>query len=232
MREGGGRLAVLLWGAALALAPPPPSAGQEGVEIGFRGEIRPRWEVTPERASVRVRRGEIFDAGIKVGNKSDREVMAMVLTEIAPPAAANYLVHLGCGPTFTLILKPGEATRVPNSYFVAEGTPGDTRAIEVAYTVYSFEALGRDPLEVGREIYAMRCVTCHGVLGRGDGPIARLLHGGVADLAPALRAKGDSELLDAVAAGVGPMPAFAPALGASERRAVLLYIRNLGGRAR
>lgn len=195
--------------------------------IEFRGEVQAQWEVVPLKRSITVSRGEIFEAQVRVSNKSDRPVLAMVLTEVGPRGAAGALVHLGCGPTFTLILGPGEAVAVPASYFVAEGAPGEVGTFDMAWAVYSFEALRPDPLQVGRRIYAARCVSCHGALGRGDGPIGRLLEGGVQDLAPALRDKGDPVLLDVVSGGLGPMPAFAPALAASERRAVLLYLRHL-----
>lgn len=233
MKRGGGRLTVLTCAALLALVPSPLSGGQEAVEIDFRGEVRPQWEVMPEPGSIRVSRGEVFYVDVKVMNKSDRQVLAMLLTEIGPPAATKYLVHLGCGPTFTLILRPGEAATVPVSYFVTEGTPRETEGFRVLYAVYSFEALRPDPLRVGREIYAMRCVTCHGALGRGDGPIGRLLTPPVGDLTPALRSKEDREIASAIRAGVGPMPAFSPALSDSEQRALLLYLRNLtaGGKA-
>lgn len=227
MMGGGGRSCVWAWVALLVLAPSPLSAGQEAVEIGFRGEIQPQWEVMPERSSVGGSRGEIVDAAIKVRNKSDREVVMRVLAEAGPPAAAEHLVHLGCGPTLTVILRPGETATVPVSYLVLRGMPEATRGLEVRYAVYSFEPLLPDPLRVGREIYALRCASCHGVTGRGDGPVGRLLAPPVGDLTPALLATADREILATLAAGVGPMPAFSPALGESEQRAVLRYLRSL-----
>lgn len=229
MTAAGWRAWVLLCGVLLALAAPPLVAGQAAVTIEFRGEVHAKWEAIPQRRSVTVPRGEIFEAVVRVRNKSDHEAVVMVLTEVRPQATAGSLVHLGCGPTFTLILKPGEAVAVPASYFVAEGAPEEVGTFDMTYAVYSFEALSPDPLQVGRRIYAARCVSCHGALGRGDGPIARFLQGGVQDLVPALREKGDAALLDAVSGGMGPMPAFAPALAASERRAVLLHLRSLDG---
>lgn len=223
-----GRAGALLCGVFLALAAPPLVAGQAPATIEFRGEIQAEWEVVPHRRSITVSRGEIFEVDVRVRNKSEREILARVLTEIRPPGAAGALVHLGCGPTFSLILKPGEAAAVPASYFVAEDAPAKVGTFHMSYTVYSFEALSPDPRQVGGQIYASRCATCHGRLGRGDGPIARFLDGGVGDLTPALRRKGDRPLLDAIASGVGPMPAFAAVLTAIERQALLVHLRDLG----
>lgn len=227
-------MSVALWrraaacGALLALAAPPLAAGPAPVTVRFHGEAKPQWEIVSEKRSVTVSRGAVFETRVRVRNGSAREVVAMVVKEIRPEHAAGSLIHLGCGPTFTLVLKPGETAAVPVSYFVAEDAPADVGAFEIAYAVYSFEPYSPDPLDVGRRIYAERCVSCHGFEARGDGPTGRLLAGGVGDLTPALRQKEDRLLLEAIASGVGPMPAFAPALSVAEQGALVHYLRILG----
>jgi mono/diheme cytochrome c family protein len=220
------------WAAAcgfvFALAAPPLAAGQPPVTVRFQGEVKAEWEVEPRARSVTVARGEIFETQVRVINRSAREVVAMVVKEVRPQEAAGALIHLGCGPTFTLVLKPGEAAAVPVSYFVADDAPREVDTFDIAYAVYSFAPHSPDPLHVGRRIYAERCANCHGVLGRGDGPTGRLLAGGVGDLTPALRQKDDRLLIQAIADGMGPMPAFAPALNDAEQQALVVYLRDLG----
>lgn len=225
----GGAARLVACGAALALctaasAAPPP------VTVRFVGEAQAQWEIVPGRPSVRVSRGEVFEAQVRVRNRSSQEVVAMVVKEIQPPRAVNALIHLGCGTTFTVILKPGEAANVPASYLVADDAPGELATLELAYKVYSFEPYRADPLAHGGRLYAERCASCHGLAGRGDGPTGRLLAGGVSDLRPALRGREDEALADAIASGVGPMPAFSPALGRTEQRALVLYLRELARR--
>lgn len=215
---------ALLCGVVLALAASPLVAEPARAVIELRGEVQPQWELVPSRRSITVTRGEIFEAEVRIRNKSKREVLAGVLTETSPDGA---LVHLGCGPDFSLILKPGETAMIPATYYVAEDPSEKAKTFHLRYTVYSFEALGPDPLQVGRQIYASRCVSCHGRQGRGDGPIARFLDGGLGDLTPAVRRKGDGLLLDAIASGVGAMPSFASALTDTERQALLLHLRDL-----
>lgn len=215
---------ALLFGVFFALAASPLLAGPAPATIEFRGEVQAEWELVPARRSISVTRGEIFEAEVRIRNKSGREVLAGVLTEASPGGS---LVHLGCGPDFTLVLKPGEVAVIPATYFLPENVPEKAKTFHLRYTVYSFEALSPDPRQVGRQIYASRCVSCHGSRGLGDGPIARFLEGGVGDLRPALRRKGDGLLLDAIASGVGPMPAFASALTDPERQALLLHLRDL-----
>lgn len=198
--------------------------------VRFEGEVRAQWTVEPRIRSVSVARGTIFETQVRVHNRTAQEVVAMVVKEIRPQHAANAVIHLGCGPTFTLVLKPGEAAAVPVSYFVAEDVAQQVGAFAIAYAVYSFESNSADPVRIGQRIYGERCVSCHGLEARGDGPTGRLLAGGVSDLTPALREKGDGTLLAAIANGTGPMPAFAPALSDAEQQALILYLRDLGRR--
>lgn len=213
---------VLLASTALARAD-----DRDAVVIGFRGEAGPGWEVVPQSDVVRIDRGQVFDRDVTIRNTSDREVLATIVSEIQPPAATQVLIHLGCGPDLTLVLGPGEVVSVPASWVVAEGPRVEVTAIEVVYAVRSFESLASLRLRAGSEIYAARCASCHGPRGRGDGPHARLLGGAPTDLGPALRDKSDRALLDTVRAGVGVMPAFAPALDDTERHSVLLFLRSL-----
>lgn len=221
------RLAVLTASLAGALVGILPAAAAPPVTVHFRGEAGAAWAVEPRSASVKVMRGEIFQTAVRVHNRSADEVVAMVVKEIHPAPAAGAVVHLGCGPTFTLVLRPGEATSVQASYFVAEDTALQVGTFEIAYLVYSFERHSPDPLQLGRRTYAERCVSCHGFEGRGDGPTARLLKGGVSDLGAAIRAKADDALRESIAQGTGPMPAFAPALSDAEQRALVVYLRDL-----
>lgn len=215
---------ALLCGVFLALAASPLRAEPARATIEFRGEVRAEWELVPKRPSITVTRGEIFEAEVRIRNKSGREVLAGILTEAGPDGS---LVHLGCGPDFSLILQPGEEAVIPATFYVPENASEKSGALHLTYSVYSFEALSPDPRQVGRQIYASRCVSCHGSRGLGDGPIARFLAGGVGDLTPALRRKGDGLLLDAIASGMGPMPSFASALTDAERLALLLHLRDL-----
>lgn len=215
---------ALLCGVLLALAATPVVAGPAKATIEFRGEVQAQWELVPSRKSIAVSRGEIFEAEVTIRNKSGREMLARILTEVSPDGS---LVHLGCGPEFSLVLKPGEAAAIPATYYLAEDASETARTFQLRYSVYAFEALGPDPRQVGRQIYASRCVSCHGRQGRGDGPVARFLKGGVGDLTPALKGKGDGLLHDAIAAGVGAMPSFASALTDMERQALVVHLRDL-----
>ena len=82
----------------------------------------------------------------------------------------------------------------------------------------------------GRELYAARCTSCHGDLGRGDGPAAAGLNPPPADLAaPALRGSSPLEFYRKINVGVAgtAMPAFSAQVGSDDRWALALYASGL-----
>ena len=93
-----------------------------------------------------------------------------------------------------------------------------------------------DPLLVaGRDIYLARCMSCHGVAGKGDGPIARSLPGPAPrDLTVAHWKHGDraSDVLGVVAQGVKDtaMAGWGSTLGPDGTRAVSAYVFHLARR--
>ncbi|MCK6506211.1 cytochrome c [Myxococcota bacterium] len=78
----------------------------------------------------------------------------------------------------------------------------------------------------GRELYQDLCWQCHGVEGRGDGPLAALLGAPPGDLRG--RAEADwPALVDRVLQGQGDMPAFAESLDRHEARRILVWLAAL-----
>lgn len=97
-------------------------------------------------------------------------------------------------------------------------------------------AIAKDPLLVrGREIYLVRCVTCHGASGRGDGPIAKDLPGPKPRnfLDPTWK-HGDrpDQVVGVIARGVPgtAMSAWNGVLDPPDLRAVSAYVYYLAGR--
>ncbi len=93
-----------------------------------------------------------------------------------------------------------------------------------------------DPLLVeGRTIYRLRCLSCHGELGRGDGAIAKQLAGPpVGDLTDATWKHGDrpDQVLALIAQGARgtAMPAWNGVLDPPQLRAVTAYVFHLAGK--
>jgi mono/diheme cytochrome c family protein len=82
-------------------------------------------------------------------------------------------------------------------------------------------------LETGRKRYDVFCAVCHGVLGNGQGPVARNM---AIRPPPSLldtRQRPDGFLFGAMTEGYGYMPSYRPWLSTEERWAVVAYIRAL-----
>ncbi len=60
----------------------------------------------------------------------------------------------------------------------------------------------------GVRLYQVFCSSCHGLTGRGDGPVAELFHGGVPDLAHLAARNGGKFPREAVRAAIDGREAF------------------------
>jgi len=75
----------------------------------------------------------------------------------------------------------------------------------------------------GKEIFATRCVACHGPQGAGNGKQARVEY----DLRDILAELTDGELFWKITHGVGRMPSYAGALSDQERWLMVNHLRSL-----
>ena len=82
-------------------------------------------------------------------------------------------------------------------------------------------------------IYAQKCVSCHGVQGKGDGPAGKYLNPRPNDFATSLKDKTDDWIAKSIKGGgvaVGlskVMPAY-PDLSDDQVKALVDYIKKLG----
>jgi mono/diheme cytochrome c family protein len=87
----------------------------------------------------------------------------------------------------------------------------------------------------GRARYNVFCVSCHGAMGYGDGPVsqrAEALQEGVWVLPPSFhqdqaRQRPVGELFDFISRGVRTMPAYGPQIPVADRWAIVAYVRAL-----
>ena len=81
-------------------------------------------------------------------------------------------------------------------------------------------------------VYSQRCLNCHGLSGRGDGPMAAALPATPPDFRQTVEKKGNPQIRRLIADGKGLMPAFAPALSPSEINDMLQMVRFLSREGR
>ena len=85
---------------------------------------------------------------------------------------------------------------------------------------------GADDLELGRQVYAKNCASCHGTDGKGNTKVEKMLKARIPPLANAAT-KADAGLLKLVSEGKKPMPAFATRLSKDELEAVVHFVKGL-----
>ena len=99
------------------------------------------------------------------------------------------------------------------------------------------DVVAADPLlRQGHELYHTRCVSCHGVTGRGDGPIAKMAGPTrVGDLTDKQWKHGErpDEVLNVIARGVRDtsMSGWSGTFNEAELRALAAFVFHLGGRS-
>jgi hypothetical protein len=81
-------------------------------------------------------------------------------------------------------------------------------------------------------VYAQRCLNCHGVSGRGDGPMAAALPVAPPDFRQTVEQSGNPQIRRVIAQGKGLMPAFEPALSPAEINDMLRMVRFLSREGR
>lgn len=81
----------------------------------------------------------------------------------------------------------------------------------------------------GRAVFNIYCKSCHGVSGKGDGPVSHVLNGLCADLTTeAVHSQSDGEIYYKISIGRVEMPSFKTIIKEpAERWQLVNYIRSL-----
>lgn len=83
-----------------------------------------------------------------------------------------------------------------------------------------------DSLARGRRLWSVNCVTCHGVTGAGDGPVAQYLT--VPDLHQDFyKARTDGRIFAVIYNGQNQMPRYGYKFSASHTWDIVNYVRHL-----
>lgn len=90
-----------------------------------------------------------------------------------------------------------------------------------------------DP-EVGMRLYNQSCWQCHGMGGKGDGPAAASVLGGVPSIEAVVKAlpegkddRGWDPLVDVIQEGRGRMPAYAADIDKHDSKRILVYLKGV-----
>jgi copper transport protein len=140
-------------------------------------------------------------------------------------AAGTYLSTVGLWEIVALVRQPGQDD------------------VNLSFALRLTESTGRPqveenrpaaPLARGREIFELNCIQCHGIGGRGDGPLAAGLRPPPLDLTVHVPLHSDQELENWITNGIPrtSMPAFGGQYSQEEIQAVINYLRELARQSR
>lgn len=154
-----------------------------------------------------------------------RSVVGYLLIVLLASALA-----LACGPIRDQpSIRPQEAPRIQ-----APAGAVSTRGVERQYVLAEAQVL-RNPLPPtaqsiadGEAVFKTYCVMCHGVGGKGDGPVGQYFDPRPIDLTAGLMDQlSDGQLFVMVTNGIGRMPPFRGDLTEEQRWQVVTYVRTL-----
>ncbi len=96
----------------------------------------------------------------------------------------------------------------------------------------SLASAGKNPPPSGDDAasnFKLQCSSCHGLKGAGDTSLGRTLK--VADLLSSeVQKQSDAQLAEVISDGRKNMPSFSNSLTQDQIRALVAYIRKLGGK--
>lgn len=81
--------------------------------------------------------------------------------------------------------------------------------------------------DVGERLWKQSCWQCHGEKGKGDGPAAAAVIGGVPTLEGKVKGEDFEPLVAVIQAGRGRMPAYAEDIDKHDSRRILVYLRDV-----
>ncbi len=161
-----------------------------------------------------VSRAEIDEARLFLG-ESRRSAQAL-------PAALGAAIGASIDSAISMV----DRTVHPDSLDTHVRRLTSTLAAELGITLDEIPSLSPS-LALGAEVYQANCASCHGVLGRGDGPAAPGLEPRPTDLTDgnALRDQSPLDYYRRITIGVvgTAMPSFEPGLSAQDRWAAALH---------
>ena len=111
------------------------------VTVDFTSTVIPGlpWRFHPLQRRLRVHPGEITNAVYLAENLSSRVQNAQAVMSVSPETAARYFKKIECFCFTRQTLAPGEARKMPLSFFVSSNLPEDVGTITLSYVFFPLD---------------------------------------------------------------------------------------------
>lgn len=111
------------------------------VTVEFDGSVNSRlpWSFKPDRVSMKVRPGRIYEATYLARNDSDRAIVGNAVPSVAPSSASAFFSKTECFCFTEQLLGPGEERHMPVRFIVDPALDEDIGTLTLSYVFFNNE---------------------------------------------------------------------------------------------
>lgn len=119
------------------------AAEKRVITVQFDGGVNSKlpWEFTPNKVTMQVVPGELYETTYHARNTADRTVVGSAVPSVAPARASGYFSKTECFCFTAQTLKAGETRDMPVRFIVDPNLPADVKTITLSYTFFKNDTL-------------------------------------------------------------------------------------------
>ena len=129
--------------AAEGVAVAKPAANERVITVQFDGGVNSKlpWEFSPNKVTMQVVPGELYETTYHARNTSQRTVVGSAVPSVAPARASGFFSKTECFCFTAQTLKAGEVRDMPVRFIVDPNLPADVKTITLSYTFFKNDTL-------------------------------------------------------------------------------------------
>jgi len=119
------------------------AAGKRVITVQFDGGVNSKlpWEFSPNKVTMQVVPGELYETTYHARNTSQRTVVGSAVPSVAPARASGFFSKTECFCFTAQTLKAGEVRDMPVRFIVDPNLPTDVKTITLSYTFFKNDTL-------------------------------------------------------------------------------------------
>jgi mono/diheme cytochrome c family protein len=126
-----------------------------------------------------------------------------------------------------LTLQHAVAGTIPRGFHPFHYGPGEDEAARAGREIENPYPASPHTLEEGKALFQTYCSVCHGVQGKGDGPISGKIPPPPSYLSDRLMQFPPGRIFHVITLGTGKMPSYASQLSFDERWKIVTYVHTV-----
>lgn len=140
-----------VFGIRLERAPGDDRAAEAGrsgrtdrlIKVTFDGGVNSKlpWQFVPNRRTMMVRPGELYETTYHARNTSDRAIVGSATPSIAPARGSKYFIKTECFCFTAQTLAAGESREMPVRFLIDRDLPDDVNSLTLSYTFFKNDLL-------------------------------------------------------------------------------------------